>query len=510
MADKIQMKFNGRDLEVEAGTPLIQLSSKLGEKIPHFCYHPGIGVDGNCRLCLVELTGAPKLVPACTLSASEGMEVTTNSEKVLKARKGVLEFLLINHPLDCPICDKAGECPLQDYTRDYGPAHSRMEDPKNQGVKHKDLGEFIVYDSERCVLCTRCVRFQRDVVGREELLVRHRGDRSRVDLFEDHLLTGSFTGNLADLCPVGALTTRPFRFQARPWEMKKVESHCTACSLHCRAATWWKNDELLRLTPLSDASVNAWWLCDRGRFGSLLEESETRSEMRREGESVPVSASDAFERAKELLLKSGKRSAILAGSRATVEELDAIAKLQRIFRDDLSPFVDLPEERAFLLALEDSDLELKSLSGLDDFDRVVLLGDDPEETHPILSLRLRALPSAILPGGEDLPARLREELSGEDRLLLVLQAPLLRKVLSGKEVLELVAARSGETKVLFLQEGMNQRALALAGGQGTPVMEALDQGELDTLLLFGLDPALDFPEAGDWKDRLARAGNLIV
>jgi len=206
MSEKIRMKFNGREIEAEAGTPIIDLSVTLGEEIPHFCYHPGIGVDGNCRLCLVELEGAPKLVPACTLKASEGMEVRANTEKVVKARQGVLEFLLINHPLDCPICDKGGECPLQDYTRLHGPAHSRMGDGKNLGRKHYSLGEHILFDSERCVTCTRCVRFMRDVVGRDELTVKQRGDRAIIGVFQDGSITSGFTGNLADICPVGALT----------------------------------------------------------------------------------------------------------------------------------------------------------------------------------------------------------------------------------------------------------------------------------------------------------------
>jgi NADH-quinone oxidoreductase subunit G len=531
MPEKIHMKFNGREIEVDAGTPLIDLSKELGEEIPHFCYHPGIGVDGNCRLCLVELEGAPKLVPACTLKAGDGMEVRANTEKVIKARQGVLEFLLINHPLDCPICDKGGECPLQDYTRLHGSGHSRMGDEKNLGKKHHSLGEYIMFDSERCVTCTRCVRFMRDVVGRDELFVRHRGDRSMISVFQDGLITSGFTGNLADVCPVGALTSKDFRFEARPWELKKVESACGECSLQCAASSWWKNDEVMRMTPDLDHTVNSWWLCDRGRFDYPTADPESQHLVKRQGESVSVSAAEAGNRAAELISASGAKTAILVGSRATNEELDQLSALQAELNSGLNPLTAAPE-REFFDAMKSAKLEIESLSSLDHFDRAIVLGVDPELSHPILGLRLAA------PGGpavtlvheganasvseftrswkrvEADPGKwvdgADEALAGEDSLLVAVSGELLRNGTLDAELVKRLETRKGETRVIVLLEGLNRRGLVTRPANGASLVEALDAGEVDALLLFGLDPSCDLADVEDWEDKFSKAGKIIL
>lgn len=532
MAETIRMKFNGREIEAEKGKPLIDLSRELGDEIPHFCYHPGIGADGNCRLCLVELEGAPKLVTACTLAAGEGMEVRTNTEKVAKARAGVLEFLLLNHPLDCPICDKGGECPLQDYTRLHGPAHSRMADEKNAGRKHLVIGEYIIYDSERCITCTRCLRFMRDVVGREELLVRNRGDRSIIALFQDGQLTSGFTGNLADLCPVGALTTRQYRFQARPWELEKVSTICGECSLHCSASSWWKKDEILRLTPDLEPRVNAWWLCDKGRFSYVEAPAENRNLVRRQGEFVPVSAREARERAAELLAEAGPRAAVLAGSQATNEELAAVAELQKSLRPELSPFTDVSREKAFLEAAAQAGIELEDLSDLSRFDRVLVLGLDPELSHPLFGLRLAA------PGGPKVtlvqngpwagPSRFTRDwervdacvlpwwaahqdyLEDDDALLLAVTGKALREGAFDADMVAKLAARKGHTRLLVLLEGFNRRGLIAISGGGESVLAALERGEIDTLLLFGIDPELDMGFGDEWRETLGHAGRILL
>ena len=537
MADKVTLTFNGREVQAEAGTPLIQLSQELGEEIPHFCYHPGIGVDGNCRMCLVELKGAPKLVPGCTLKVAEGMEVTSDSEKVIKAREGVLEFILINHPLDCPICDKGGECPLQETTRAHGPGHSRMADPKNTAVKHRVIGEHIIFDAERCILCSRCVRYQRDVVGREELFLRMRGDHVMVDIFEDQPLTSGFTGNLADICPVGALTTREFRFKARPWEMRAAETVCGGCSLHCSMRAWWKGDDLQRLTANVDHDVNDWWLCDKGRFGYPRQSAAAEQLVQRQGVQVPVPADEAAARARELLA-GASHPRIVAGSRATDEELAALGALASALGAP-SPYPAGAAELDFHAALAESRLELGSLAGLARFARAVVLGEDPELAHPILALRLGG--GAQEPGVADvtlvhdgefapkseLSRRWTREtsavaawlggagktaLAGDDALLVAVAPEAVRGGAVTPALLDALAQRKGETAVLWLQPGMNRRGLldAAARGGGGLRPEALESGGVDVVLAFGVDAGADFDDPARWGRALERAGALIL
>ncbi len=538
MADMIKMTFNGREVETEAGTPLIRLSVQLGEKIPHFCYHPGIGVDGNCRMCLVELEGVPKLVAGCTLKAAEGMNITSNSEKVIKARKGVLEFLLINHPLDCPICDKGGECPLQDVTREHGPALGRMTDDKNKNVKHKVIGEHIIFDAERCLLCSRCLRYMRDVVGREELGIRMRGDHATISTFGDRQLTSGFTGSLADVCPVGALSSRAFRFQARPWELQSVDTSCGACSLGCRTRAWWKDEEIKRLTSLRDASVNDWWICDRGRYEYLDLTGCDENLVQRQGVSVPVTRSEAASRSRELLAEPG--AAVLAGSRCTNEELAALAELNESLGGALSPF-PLPTVLAdFMRALATSGLELDGLQGLDRFGRAIVLGADPELSHPLFGLRLTgacatgATEVTLVNQGDfapvgDVTRRYRRveadpaawltgegaaELAGDDALLLVLtEAQVLAGALNPASLAAL-SNRAGLSRVLVLLEGMNRRGLldaaaAHSTGKGE-LLAALESGAVNRLLVFGIDPETDLQERERWERVLGEAGGLIL
>jgi len=540
MAEKVTLVYNGRPVETEAGKPLIELSRELGDEIPHFCYHPGLGVDGNCRMCLVELKGAPKLVPGCTLKTAAGMEVTTDSEKVHKARQGVLEFILINHPLDCPICDKGGECPLQETTRLHGPGHSRMADPKNKAVKHRVIGEHIIFDAERCILCSRCVRYQRDVVGREELFLRMRGDHVVVDIFEDQPLTSGFTGNLADICPVGALTTREFRFQARPWEMRAAASACGGCSLHCAMQSWWKGSTLQRLTADIDHAVNDWWLCDKGRFGYAAERGVAECVVRRQGVQVPVSAGEAGAKARELLA-AAEQPLILAGSCATDEELAACAALARRLRVPVRPFPAAASELDFLAALGRSGLELDTLEGLGRFRRVLVLGEDPELAHPIFALRLLggvggAAPGEVVlvqkPGAAWAPrgdatrrwSRIEADpvawlagegaglLAGEESLLLVLADGLVRQGGFGAQRLAALGARGAETRVLWLLAGMNRRGLleAAAAWPGADPFASLQGGEADVVFAFGLDPAADFPEPGRGEQALDLASGALI
>jgi len=268
------LKIDGVEVTVPAGTNIIEAAKRVGIEVPHYCYHPGLSVVGQCRMCQVDVEKTPKLAIACNTPVAEGMVVSTNSPKVEKARRAVLEFYLLNHPLDCPICDRGGECPLQDYTMKYGPGESRSVEEKVHRVKHRVLGPHVVFDAERCILCTRCVRFCQEVPKTGELGVFSRGERSEISLFPGCDLNNAYSGNVIDLCPVGALTSREYRFQARPWDLvRHTESVCPLCSNGCNVTLDVRHrqqgEQLLRIRPRENQAVNRWWICDEGRFGSL-------------------------------------------------------------------------------------------------------------------------------------------------------------------------------------------------------------------------------------------------
>ncbi len=276
------LTIDDRELTVEAGTSILEAAKKVGIEIPHYCYHPGLPVVGQCRMCQVEVEKAPKLAIGCATPVAEGMVVRTASPPVEKARKSVLEFYLLNHPLDCPICDKGGECPLQEYTLRYGPGESRYEERKIQRIKKTPIGPHVIFDAERCILCTRCVRFVQNVVGSGELGVFDRGDRATIGLFPGKSLDNNYSGNVIDLCPVGALTSRDFRFMSRPWNLeKRVESVCASCSFGCNIVldvrhVERRGERILRIRPRENREVNGYWMCDVGRFGFHYIHDEAR------------------------------------------------------------------------------------------------------------------------------------------------------------------------------------------------------------------------------------------
>lgn len=272
----VTLTIDGRQVQVDPGTTIIQAGEQLGIEIPHYCYHPGLPIEGVCRMCLVEVEKFPKLLIACATPVGEGMIVHTQTPHVEEARRGVLEFYLLNHPLDCPICDKGGECPLQDYTMAYGPGASRTIEDKVHRYKHRPIGPHIIFDAERCILCTRCVRFCRDIVGTGELGVGFRGDRAEIVLFPGKELDNAYSGNVIDLCPVGALTSQQYRFKSRPWDLvRHVESTCPACSRGCSIVLDVRHmreggEEVLRIRPRYNPEVNGYWMCDEGRFDAYL------------------------------------------------------------------------------------------------------------------------------------------------------------------------------------------------------------------------------------------------
>ncbi|MBK7643266.1 MAG: (2Fe-2S)-binding protein [Planctomycetes bacterium] len=265
-----KITVNGREIDADPKKPLIAACHSNHVEVPHYCYHPGLEPVGSCRICQVEVqqgTGPARVMVACRTFPAEGMVVQTESTKAHDTRRECLEFLLKNHPLDCPICDKAGECDLQDYTYSEGQGEGRTHEPRRKLEKRKSLGDVIVLDEERCILCSRCVRFFEEVTKKPQLTVADLGSRSTIATFADRPLTGNYQGNIADLCPVGALTLSKFRFQARVWNLVKMASTCAECSRGCSTTVEvLRGGEVKRFRPRENAEVNKWWLCDTGRF----------------------------------------------------------------------------------------------------------------------------------------------------------------------------------------------------------------------------------------------------
>src|SRR5271170_6321264 len=266
--EEVSFTLDGRTVAAKPGEMLIAAAERAGTYIPRFCYHPRMEPVGMCRMCLVEVGGprGPSLQPACFIEVAEGMEVTTASEKVRKAQDGVLEFLLVNHPLDCPVCDKGGECPLQDQTLAYGPGESRFVEEKRHFEKPIAISDLVLLDRERCIQCARCTRFAAEVAGEAQIDFAGRGERVEVATFPTEPFSSYFSGNTVQICPVGALTATPYRFTARPWDLDQVESTCTSCSVGCRVAVQSSQNRLTRLLGIDSEPVNHGWLCDKGRF----------------------------------------------------------------------------------------------------------------------------------------------------------------------------------------------------------------------------------------------------
>jgi NADH-quinone oxidoreductase subunit G len=269
------LTINGQEVDIDTGSSVIQAAEKLGIYVPRYCYHPGLSIAGSCRMCLVEIEKVPKLAISCYTQVQDGMKVNTDSEKVKQARKAMLEFLLINHPLDCPVCDQAGECDLQNFYMEIGQYDSRFLENKIKRRKAFPIGPHVILDQERCILCTRCTRFCEEVSETNELGVFNRGNRSVIDLYPGRALENHYSGNVIDICPVGALTEREFRFQCRVWYLSSQASICNGCSRGCNVNIHYNADRrykaggrrIQRMKPRFNPFVNRWWMCDEGRFG---------------------------------------------------------------------------------------------------------------------------------------------------------------------------------------------------------------------------------------------------
>lgn len=264
-----KLKIDNKEVEFESGQTVIQAALNAGIEIPHFCWHPGLSVSGNCRICLVEIEKLPKLAIACSTQATEGMIVHTKSEKVINAQNAVMEFLLINHPLDCPICDEAGECKLQDYAFKYSVGISRFEEEKNHKDKRISLGPNVMLDQERCINCSRCIRFCDEIAKEPQLTFVQRGEKVNIQTFPGKELDNPYSMNVIEICPVGALTSKDFRFRSRVWDMSFTDSICPGCSRGCNTIIGVRQNEILRIEPRENPEVNEWWLCDWGRLNTI-------------------------------------------------------------------------------------------------------------------------------------------------------------------------------------------------------------------------------------------------
>lgn len=332
-----KITLNGKDVEFKPGQTVIQVAFGTGEDVPHYCWHPALPVVASCRICQVEIQQpgpngqlSPKrMTTACNTQCVEGMVITTESPAVAKARAGNLEGLLLNHPLDCPICDKAGECWLQDYTYEYGAAVGRNDFPRKKLEKRKDISEHVLLDQERCILCTRCVRFLDSYAKQPELVVTSRGEKSVIDIFPDTPVSSEYQGNLADICPVGALTLKDFRFKNRVWYLKGYDTVCPSCSKGCSITLDVRSNELNRVRPRTNLQVNGYFICDTGRFG-LIDRYHPKARLNEvtvDGQSVTLGqAAGAVASAVENAAKANQRVLVLVSPDATNEEAWALKR----------------------------------------------------------------------------------------------------------------------------------------------------------------------------------------
>jgi NADH-quinone oxidoreductase subunit G len=594
----VTIVIDGREVDATEGEMLHDAAKRGDVEIPVFCYEPKLGDPvGACRMCLVEIEGIPKLQTSCSTPVRDGMVVHTRTDQVKQAQSAVVEFLLVNHPLDCPVCDKGGECPLQDITMGWGPGKSRFTDPKRHFEKPLPLSPLVAIDRERCILCYRCVRFSQEISEDDQLQLLERGDRSFVGTFDDRPYVAPFHGNITDLCPVGALTNYTYRFRARPWDVEEAGSICTLCPSQCNVAFTVRDEKVVRVLARDNAEVDDGWLCDRGRYGFEMFAAEERvSGPRLRG--GPASWDEAIGKAAEALsgaaeidhTRGGSKSDASSGLAAIVGDAsnEEGYLVQRIMREALgSPHVDSRVSRGpsreLLLRLAQPRLSI-GVRDLDGADAILVVGADPLHGSPILDLRIRKAmrrggarlalatdrPTALdggaeaasryAPGGatlflSELAARLRDGsedsaaaavadvLRGAERVAIVwgerigregeeaitallevaaalgladregcglLEIPDLANARGLREVGCLPDAGPGlsETRsMLSPSEGPN---MDLTGKSTEEVREALESGELKTLLLFGVDPLRDFPDTSAWDRALTAADNLIV
>jgi NADH-quinone oxidoreductase subunit G len=574
---EITLVVDGVEMPATEGAMLVDAAKGGDVEIPVFCYEPKLGGPvGACRMCLVEVEGIPKLQTACSTPVRDGMVVYTQTERVQEAQNAVVEFLLVNHPLDCPVCDKGGECPLQDISMGWGPGRSRFTEPKRHFQKPVPLSPLVRIDRERCILCYRCVRFSQEVAEDEQLQLLERGPRSFVGTFDDRPYIAPFHGNIIELCPVGALTSEAYRFRARPWDIEDAGSVCTLCPSQCNVKFTVRDERVQRVLGRDNAHVDNGWLCDKGRFGFQMFHSEDRvvAPMARiAGILAPTTWDEALNKAAEGLRQAGARTAVLVGGQASNEEGYL---LQRIARHALgSPHIDSRAghslSREMAVALSSPSMGA-AMSDIDDAESILVVGTDPLHSMPILDLRLRKAmrdrgtrlvvaserPTALDGGAEE---TLRYEPGGAAQFLEELAAGLEGSTgETGRDASRIASALDPENTVVVFSERIGhgpegERALGallrcadalglsadgagllevpdasnarglrevgclpgagpglaeVAGGMGADrVRDSLEAGELDAIILWGVDPVRDLPDPEGWRAALSAAGFVV-
>src|SRR5688572_23333741 len=393
-AKPITLEIDGQSVTVDAGATVMDAATKLGIFVPHFCYHKKLSIAANCRMCLVQVEKAPKPLPACATPATEGMKAFTHSAPAINAQKGVMEFLLINHPLDCPICDQGGECQLQDLAVGYGGSNSRYDEAKRV-VVNKNLGPLISTDMTRCIHCTRCVRFGQEVAGVMELGMAGRGEHSEILSFVGRTVDSELSGNMIDLCPVGALTSKPFRYRARNWELSKRRSVSAHDSLGSTLMVQTARERVMRVLPIESEDVNECWISDRDRFayeGLASEERLLRPMVKRAGQWSEAEWPEALEAAaqglKDVVARNGASAlGVLLAPHLTLEELHLAAKLGRgLGTENIDHRIHQADFRARTQGAPWLGMSIADLAGMES---VLLVGSTLRKEQPLLAARLR-------------------------------------------------------------------------------------------------------------------------
>jgi len=549
MSDKLKVTVDGIEVEVEAGTTIMQACEEAGAEIPRFCYHERLSVAGNCRMCLVEVENAPKPVASCAMPVAPDMVVSTTSDTVKTAREGVMEFLLINHPLDCPICDQGGECDLQDQALGFGGDVSRFEDNK-RAVENKNMGPLVKTIMTRCIHCTRCVRFAQEVAGVPEIGAIGRGEDMEITTYLEASLDSELSGNVIDLCPVGALTSRPYAFTARPWELRKTETIDVMDALGSNIRVDIRGREAMRIMPRNHDDVNEEWLSDKSRFvwDGLNTQRLDRPFIRRNGKLMHASWDDAFDLVESKLKGKGKKTAAIAGDLVCAEGQFALKGLMDALE---SPHVDCRQDGAKISGPRGNYLFNASIAGIEEADALLLIGSNPRLEAPVLNARIRKrylagnFPIASIGEAVDLTYKaefigtgadtLADLLAGkqsfadtlknaENPMIIVGQGALTRD--DGAAVLASAIELAEKTGASFnmLHTAAARVAgldLGLVPGEGgfdvAAMQEAAKSGTLENVILYGADEIADasLGEAfvvyiGSHGDRGAHRADVIL
>jgi len=475
----VEIELDGKKVEVAEGSMVMHAAEKAGNYIPHFCYHKKLSIAANCRMCLVDVEKAPKPMPACATPVTQGMIVRTRSDKAVSAQKSVMEFLLINHPLDCPICDQGGECQLQDLAVGYGGTQSRYEEEKRV-VFHKEVGPLIsMEEMSRCIQCTRCVRFGQEIAGQMELGMSNRGEHSEIETFLGTTVDSELSGNMIDICPVGALTSKPFRYSARTWELSRRKSVAAHDSSGANLIVQVKNNQVMRVVPLENEEVNECWIADRERFSYEAlngEERLTAPMIKQGGEWKEVDWQTALEYVanglKNIQRDHGASSiGALVSPHSTVEEAYLTGQLLRALGSDN---IDARLRRAEFVAGEGVQWLGTSIASLSTLQRVLVVGSNLRKDHPLFAQRIR---QAARQGGQVNAIVSSKQLPKAGAWAM----PLSTAVVS--EASDWALALADVAAAIAVEKGVTAPVAGEASEQGKAIAKSLLGGERKAIVL---------------------------